>query len=927
MSAKTPKPPALYRSLLALTCAGEDRRFLLADLEEEFEDRVQSSGLRSARSWYRRQALTSVAPNLRGRRVWSRIRQRNVASWLGDRATRQGGVSSAVEGLAGDLRYSVRALFKRPLFFVVVAGSLGLGIGAVTSTFTLMNGVLIQAPVGLHKPEELVTVYTNQPGERPHGTTSFLDYQDIKDKVPALIDTAAISLRPVTIGRENARNGFVEAVSANFFEVTGIRPVIGRPFAAEESTPKAPAQVTVLGHEYWTNNYQASEDVLGETIVLDREEFTIIGVAPPGIVSRRGPIRPDLWLPIGSLKTPTEFLEDRSHRPFLVLGRLTSSASLVQLEAQLQGLSQGLLENHAAWRDANDRERSLFAVSERNSRLNPHARKVLSAISAFLLGMTSLVLLIACSNVASLLMARTAQRRKELALRASLGASRARMVTMILMEGLLPGLAAAGIGLLVAKVAAHAINSIDPPATIPIRPHVEVDLRVTFFALGTAMISWMIFGLLPALKGTRLNLVGVLRGTTDLVKTRWLNPRNAMVIIQCAASLVLIVGASLFLRSLDATSDLDLGLNGDGVAIASKTLHADSYSDQERINYLEDLRGRLEVRPEVEAVAFSRNIELTFALHPVTGPVTVTGYQPTLDEEPPMHNAVSPGYLEILGIPVLSGRTIQSTDNFDAAKVAVVNQSFADRYWPGLDPIGRSFKLAGQAGTSGIASTSDTAEPSTTQSVTVVGLTRDGKYLDFDDIATPYFWTSLYQQPSQHVGVAVRGSASDEALVQLLAQEIAVEAGEVQLVAPSLLSDHLATQFMHLRLASRVLGAGGVFGLVLALAGIYGLASLAVSERRKEMAIRIAVGANRADIFRAILLEGTRSAAFGLALGLLIALPAARLLDSVLAEVSAGDPLAFAGASVLLIAASIAASAIPARRLLGMDPIQPLRDS
>jgi predicted permease len=911
-----------------------DRRFALADLEEELEQRVARDGARSARSWYRRQVLRSVLPGLRSRMAafsrWlpggdTRRKQRVEAGSAEDRhgIARQRG--NAVVTFLGDLRVGFRSLRRAPLALTITVLSLGLGIGAVTAAYAVVNSLLFRAPVGLSQPDRLVTLYTSEDGGDAYGLSSFPDYEDVARELESLEGAAAIAIRSLDLGGTlEPRALLAEEVTANYFAVTGIRPVIGRAFAVGEGQPGAAQPVAVLGHDLWVQQFGADSGVVGGTVRLNGREHTVVGVAPDGVVSRRAPLEPDVWVPLGSVEGPESprnaGLRDRGERRFLILARLRPGASLPNLRAQATVLEDRLAEEYPGdWTDSRGRGRVLTAMSERDSRLKPGTQALLGGIGVFFVGTTGLILLIACSNVTSLFLARANRRSREMGVRAALGAGRGRLIAMLLTEALIPGAAAGLVGLLVAAWIVGLVAGASLPMNLPVRLSIDLDGRVLGFAAATALGASLIFGLLPALHGSRPDILQALKGDGRVRRKGRMRARDALVVVQCAASLVLLVGATLFVRALGSATRTELGVDPERVAVATQTLALEEHGPEQGIQYYKDLRSRLAAVPGVEDVQLSRSLELTLLLVGARVEVTVDGTDPSPDrEETYFRNTVTPGYMRMLGIPLLRGRSFQESDGLEAPLVAVVNQTLAERFWPGEDPLGRQFEVADpSAARHGLAH-----EPRTFQ---VVGVAADGKYGDFDEAPTPYFWTSLYQDYASTVAVSVKGVESAEAMIPVLREHVVSDIDQVQLLPPSTYASQLSIQFVHLRVASRLLTWGGAFGLFLAVIGIYGIVSVAVTQRTREMAVRMAIGAERGQVLRVIVREGMTLALLGLALGVLIALPAARAVRSVLAGVSPLDPLAFgAGLGVLLLAALLA-SVIPARRATRIDPMRTLR--
>jgi predicted permease len=903
------------RALLSVVMHRDDRRFALADLEEEFEERCDRVGLWSARRWYRAQVLRSLPSAIRGRLV-----QRAVG--LGESKGEGMKMRGMLHNLWEDLRIALRGLRKAPGVLLITVVSLGIGIGAVTAVFCVANSFLFRGAVGISDPESLVVIYTTEDDGEAYGASSFPDYLDVLAQIDAVDDASAVNMRTVASGTgDRIEPLLAEEVTGNYFAVTGIRPAIGRIFTAEEHSVGGGRRVALVSHTLWQRDFGGRTDVLGATLRLNGYTHTIIGVVTDGVLSRRVPLEPDIWVPLGSIgdATPanTESLLSRGRRTFLIVARLAEGGSETALASQLEVLSVRLQDEYPrAWVDDLGNARSFTLLGEKDSRLRPGARLLLGGIAAFFLGAAGLILLIACANVTTLFLARAANRSREMALRLSLGANRRRLVTMLLTEGLIPGVAAGLLGLLVAAWMNHAMNLAvaSIPFGLPINVTFGIDGRVVGVAVVLSMGASLVFGLAPALEGSKPDLVRALKGDADGPGQRGnLRMRILLVVAQCAASVILLVGATLFVRALSNAGDVDFGLTSDRIAVATKKLDAEGFGPEEGMQYVRDLQARLVARPDVEVAHVSRSMEMTLMSSNPTLKVEVEapGYAPADAEAGQFwRNSVTPGYLDMLGVTVLRGRAFREGDVEGAPLVAVVNETFAERLWPGEDAIGRTFEASGLA------------PPGSENALTE----KDGKYFDFDDSPIPYYWTSIFQDYAARIVVAAKGTTSDEAMIPLLREHIELASGEVQLTPPAALETQFSYQFIHLRIASGVLRWAGAFGLFLAIIGIYGIVSFAVTQRTREMAIRTAIGAEKHQVLRTMIEDGMKPALIGLGLGVVFAFLGARLMTSVLVGVSPMDPLAFAGGTSLLLVAALVASLVPARRALGIDPMQVLRE-
>jgi predicted permease len=842
-------------------------------------------------------------------------------------------------GLPGDLRAAIRNHRRTPIATTVTVLSLGLGIGSVAVVVALFQTFVFPPPTGYAAPERLATLYTSRPAGDLYGLSSYGDFLDLRAGLEALDDLAATSLQFHGLAGEPAAPVpaveplITEGVSGNYFRVAGISPLLGRGILESDVSVERPRdgaeQVVVLGHDLWRHRFAADPAVVGRTVRLDAAAYTVVGVAPDGIVSRRAPLEVDAWIPLGvdGRVNPGRY-DERAQRSLLLLGRLSPGSTLDDVQAQADVLASRLAGEHPeAWSDRSGHPRRLTVVSERGSRVNPRARRLLLAIGLFLLGAAALILLLACSNAASLFLSRAAVRAREMAIRRSLGSSDSRLVRLWLMDGLLPGLAAGGVGLLAVQLTRQALASFSLPINIPV--DVDLDLEPSLFLIvfTLAVGASVLFALVPALAGSRTPLVAALRRGTFVRHRRTLfgrsSSRDLPVLLQCAAAVVLLIGATLFVRST-RSSGIDLGLDPERIAIATTFLSGRQEPVEERseaaLQRADELVEALRARPGVERAAIARRVELTIVgIDSRVEVIAVDGAALSEEERPTANrNSVSPGYLEMLDVPLLAGRGIVAHDRRGSPLVAVVNETLARRLWPDGDAVGRRMTIRQPPW--------EWEADTTPRKLEVVGVARDGKYLDFDDSAMPYLWLPLAQDPSREVVVLAKGMAGATQMLPLLRELVTVAPGQTQQIPPSTLEEQVSLQFLHLRIASRILAWGGVFGLLLAALGIYGIVALAVQQRRRELAIRVAVGARRVEVLRTVLGDTARLVGMGLLLGVGLVVPLAGMAKSILVRVSVLDPLSLLPAVALLLSVGVVASIGPARHALRGSPVDSLRE-
>jgi len=809
--------------------------------------------------------------------------------------------------LSKELRHAVRGWSKSPMVVAVTVVSLGLGIGVATTIVSVAHSLLFPPSSGLTEPEQLVSIYTTGDEGSPYGPSSFLDYQDIATSLTSVQGITASLSEPVALGDgQPQRIVHAARVSASYFSVVGVTPRLGRAFGSDDEA-SGEDRVAVISHELWTRELHADENALGRTLTIGTEPYTIVGVAPKEL--RFGnPLRPvDLWLPFGSAR-PSLLSASRDRRRLAITARLRDDASLEQLRAELDIVADNLHGDHPReFSDGRGEALALTALSERDARVTPDRRAVIAIVALFPIVIAALILLIACGNVATLFLARAEQRRRETAVRLALGASRRRLVSMFLIESLIPGLMSGAVGIGLAWAATRALATLSL-STVPIHLSFDIDATVVSFAVALAIGTTLVFGSAPALAATRPDLVIALKnaggnGDGQKGRTRF---RRALVVAQIAASLVLVVGSGLFYRGVQHAATFDLGFDADRIALTTKSVPDDIDSPEEARVWIEELLTRLRSQPEVVDAQAATAVELTVASAQRV-PIVVDRYEGSDGRGPEAYvNEVTAGYLEMLDFELVRGRTLRDSDSSTGGRAAVVNDLFAERFWPNEDAIGESFFV-------------DRTEP-----YTVVGIIRDGKFRDIDDPPAPYFWTPHRTRPSR-VALLVKGRGDASASVGVLERAVDRSDGEVVRIPPRTLDSMIDLQFVFGRVATRVLAWGSLFGLVLAAIGIYGIVSFSVTCRKRELAVRVAVGAARAQIVRTVLREGLALTGIGLALGTAIALPLAQLVQAQLLGTSPADPPTLIAAVIILVAVALGASLGPARRASAIDPVQTLR--
>jgi predicted permease len=794
---------------------------------------------------------------------------------------------------------------RSPGFAALAVVMLGLGIGATTTIFSVINALFLRPPAQVGEPERLVSIFTSDFSGPAFGTSSYLDYLDFAAGVPALASVAATSPRPFSVatGGESFRT-LGELVTDNYFEVLQVALSAGAGFVPGSSETQA-----VISHGLWTRLFGGDRGVIGRTLRLSGHTFTIVGVAPAGFSGSIRGVRMDVWLSLAAqrvLDPADDWLEERGDRGLALIGRLRDGATPEQAKDHLAVLAARL---HGAypeqWTDVAGKPRRVTVLPEREARIFPSIRGTVTQFLGLLMGVASLVLLVCCANLANLLLARATVRRRELAVRLALGGGRGRLVRQLLTEGLvLAALGGAG-GVGLALWATDVLGAFQPPLPVPVALDFPLDGRILLFTLFVSAATVVLSALVPALRATRLDAATALRGDLSAsAGARRFGLRDALVVGQVALSLVVLAVAGLFITSLRHAVRLDPGFRQEGLALLRVELGVQGYDSARGQAFYAELERRARALPGVQAAALAEILPLG-----LTGQrrgVEVEGYAPAEGEDMEFGvNTVSAGYFETMGIGIVRGRGFEPGDRAGAKPVAVVNESFARRFWPGENPIGRRFST-GRAGVR-----------------EVVGVARDGKYRSISEDPQPHFYEPFGQAYEPDMVLVARGT-NPEALLAPLAREAHALDPELPLEA-STMAEHLGLAVLPQRIGSAVLASFGAITAMLAALGLYGVMSYVVSQRMREIGIRVALGARGRDVRMLVLRRALAVTITGLAIGLVGAAVAGRLLETFLVNVSPSDPATLVAVTGLFTAVALLASWLPARRAAAVDPVLALR--
>jgi predicted permease len=702
-------------------------------------------------------------------------------------------------------------------------------------------------------------------------------------------------------------------VSANYFSTLGVEPKLGRTFRSEEDLTPGTHLVAILSERLWTTRFSRDPQIVGHSIRLNQLDCVIVGVMPAAFAGTQPLIAPDVWVPImlaGPLY-PTALpplTETRARRGLSVLARLRKGASLEQARAEIRALGRHLAE---AYPDTN-RWRRLTVDFEEATR-----RQQVERIAFVSLAVVGLVLLIACANVAGLLLGRSEARRSEIAVRIALGASRRRLIRQLLTESAVLSLLAGGAGLVLAFWFIHLLPALVPPTPVAFNFDFRIDVRVLAFTLVVALLAAPVFGLTPALLASRPNIVPALKGEPERPKLggRRLNARSIMVVAQIALSLMLLVSAGLLVRSYFNTRQIDPSFVPRPMVFCTMAPQMVGYTDTQARGFYTELLERLAARPGVEHVSMVRHLPLnTLFGGGATLQVVVPGYTPPpgKDAFEFRYNVASAGYFDTMGVRLLKGRDFDARDRDTSSPVVIVNRVMAERFWPHEDPIGQHLTLLPRAGND---------RPRECQ---VVGVVQDTKHLTLTEAPQPYFYLPFDQESRSEMTVIVRGK--DEAqLAALFRLELVALDRSMPTLLVMTMSEHLRLAVIFEQSLAAVVSVVAGVALFLSVIGLHGVVAFLVAQRTREIGIRVALGARPADVVADVLKQGVRFAAIGSAIGLLLAGIAGRLMSGTLYDVSAVDPLTYAGVTALVMLIALMAAWLPARGAARIDPIVALR--
>jgi putative ABC transport system permease protein len=802
-----------------------------------------------------------------------------------------------------DVRYSVRTLLNHPSSTLVAVLALGLGIGANSAIFSVVNAVLLR-PLPYKDPSNLVVIWETklnkgilQENVSPPDYRDWVEQQRVFDQIGALRAEPA-----VLTGSQLPERIETAVVSPSMFELLGVKPTLGRTFSRDEDQPGR-NRVAVLSHGLWQRRFGGDSTILGKSIIVDGNPFTVIGVTPRDFRMLDTPS--ELWMPY---TLDARELSQRGFKTLRVIGHLKPGASLEQASAEMRSVAMRIEKQYPD------------IASGWSTKVIPLRNQLIGDIGPTLwtlLGAVVFVLLIACANVANLLLARAGSREKEIALRTALGANPMRLVRQLLTESVLLGLAG---GLLGVALAAWGISILEEfgPVNLPRLEEVSIDARVLAFTFIVSVLTGVVFGLAPALSSVRSDLDSILktsaRGTTgSRSRARW---RDGLVVCEIACCVVLLAGSGLLIRSFSKLERVNPGFRLDHILTMQIALPETRYSGEKIALFYQQLLDRLHALSGVEYAGIARNLPLSGTDASLNFVVENRPVESSSEQPRAKYRAASADYFSALGIPLIRGRYFEQTDGEKTPGVVIINSTMAGRFWPGEDPIGKRMK----AGFDG------------SQWCTIVGIVGDVKHTGLDASTNAEMYYQFRQIPPELMSfvegtmtLVLRTQVEPSSMVTAVRSEVQKLDADLPVFNVKTMQDLAAGSLAQPRFRTLMLGAFAIVALTLAAIGLYGVIAYAVTQRTNELGVRMALGAQKSDVLWMVVAEGVRLAAIGIGIGLLLAFPLMRIISRLLFGVGSADPVTFSVTAVVIVFATLVASYVPAARAIRIDPLIALR--
>ena len=817
-----------------------------------------------------------------------------------------------MDHLRQDLRYALRSLARSPAYTCVAIASLALGIAGNAVLFTFANGLLFK-PLPVGEPGRVAALYTSDFSGTRYGASSFPDLVSFRSQLPAFDHIVGVQLVATSLREAGNTSRLVTGlVSADFFTGMGIPMALGPGFRPDQEQPGPDATVVVLGDAVWRARFGADPAIVGRAVTLGGQGFTVVGVAPPGFTGLVRGLGQEAWVPFGAsgaVNPGNDFFGERDNRSLLLFGHLAPGATLAQAAGQAVAAARALHQSEPAmWSTLDGAARSLTVLPEAAARIFPDARTPVVLATLLLFLVVGAVLLIACANVANLALGRALARRREIAIRIALGAARRRLVAQLLTESLLVALAGGVLGLGAAAWLHGLVAAIELPLPYPVALDLTLDGRVVGFTLLVSLVAGLTLGLAPALQATRPSLVPALKDQGGLLVGGRSRLRNLLLAAQVAFVLPLIALALLFGRSLARAAAVDPGFGARNGLVLATDWGLLGWPTARGHRFQQELAARVRALPGVTAAGLTETLPL--ALGGNRAGFLAEGYAPAPAEDMEAGRvAVGPGYFEAMEVPLLEGRRFAESDDAGAPRVAIVNAAFAARYWPGGSAIGRRLSFRGPDG----------------PWVTVVGVAGDVTYGRPGTPVAPCFYLPLSQVSAQRTTLVVRSAGDPLALAGAVRDVLRELEPAMPLEGLGSLQRSLAVSLLPARIGGMAAAAFGLLGLLLASLGVYGVVAYGVGQRRREIGIRLALGAGAPQVVRQVVGDGLRQVLLGTGVGVALAVGAGLVAHQALFGLAPLEPVALLGGPALFVVVALLAAWLPARRAAAIDPLTALR--
>jgi macrolide transport system ATP-binding/permease protein len=807
-----------------------------------------------------------------------------------------------------DLRIALRSFLKQRAFTTAALLSLALGLGANTTIFTLINAAFL-TPLPVKDVDRLVAVYTTDVSHPGYLPVSYLNFEDFRDHNEVVSKLVAVQWLMVSLtGGDAPERAFCQIVSGSYFDVLKVRASRGHTFLPEDDSAPGRNPVAVISHGLWQRRFGGDPNLVGRKVSINNHAFTIIGITPEGFKGTDRLTAIDVWIPMSMYEQISNFramFKDRSGQMFNMIGRLKPGVTVQQADTAFRLLAA---RQEQAYPDTNKGWGAAVLPIEKAA-LDPNDRQIYARGGMFLSLVVGLLLLITCANLASLLLARATTREREMAIRVAVGAHRGHLIRQLRIESLMLALAGGALSLLVAFWSGRILWRLRPPFLTDDTPLIlGIDARILGFTLLISLLTGLLFGLIPALQASRPNPSAALSAAPrSRTGKRRFGLRDILVIGQIALALVALIGAGLFLVSLRNVQREDPGFAVDKLLVMSMDLGGQGYDPERGRALYHQILERVEALPGVVSATLSPHRPLSRV--GLLLPVTAEGQEHTGPGTPVRADTAGPKYFSTVGIPILRGRDFTDSDRQDTPRVAIVNETMARQFWPGQDALNRRFILGTPQA----------------PSIEIVGIARSSKYVDVSEPPQPYFYRPFSQNYVPTMTLYVRTEGNPATLLPAVRHEVQALAPNLPLTDVQTVADRLSGSLWAPRLGSVLLGAYGLLAFILAATGIYGLMAYSVAQRRREIGIRMALGARRSDVLHMVLVHGLGIISVGLTLGISAALAGSRFVASMLFGISPSHLPTILGMAILFAAVALLASFIPAYRATRLNVVRALR--